>query len=187
MFLKGWLTGLSSHSISTISSYGMSEVPLSPGCLRSTPKLLLLKRRENLELGSKFFYGVCSIQHQTRNFPSQVHSQKTCTPFGSFKSQLFTGLRWAEDFEGKGLYSRPYKHNGSQETLLLSQWTGSIFQSSHKLESSSSGTVFPRQYAAIRVELGCFFPLLPLYSGEPLTCSGPELPHLRNGTWFPVL
>lgn len=63
----------------------------------------LLKRRENVEWRSKFFYGVCSIQHQMRNFPSQVHSQKKmCGPFCSSKSQPFAKLRWTKDFKVRG-------------------------------------------------------------------------------------
>lgn len=122
-----------------------------------------------------------------RNFPSQVRLQKARAPFGSFTSQPFAELRQTEDFQVKGLDSWLYKHNGPQQSLMLNQRTDNIFQSSHKLESSSSGTVFSRQYEAIRVELGQFFPFLLLYLDESLTCSGPGLLHLQNGKWFPVL
>lgn len=137
--------------------------------------------------GANFSVGSAAFNITWEFFLHKFIHKKTWCPFGSFKFQPFTELRWTEDFKVRGLDSWLYKHNHSQESLMLNQWTGNIFQSSHKLESSSSGTVFSRQCEAIRVELGYFFPILLLYLGEPLTCSGPELSHLWNGKSFPVL
>lgn len=75
---------------------------------------------------------------------------------GKHPQKPHTNSEQTEDFQVKGMDSWLYKHSGSQDSLLLNQWTKNVFQNSHTLEGSSSGTVFLRHCEAIRVKLRYF-------------------------------
>lgn len=127
-----------SCSISTTASYSMSKVPLSKVFQLYTQAFFAEKNRKCIE-DQVFLWG---LQHsnEMRLFFPQVHSQKSWGLLDSFKSQLFAELRWTEDFKVKWL----------PRVFMLNQWTGNVFWSSHKLESSSSlfKTVWSNQGSA---------------------------------------
>lgn len=168
--------------MSVIGSYSMIEVILFPRCLRSTPKLLLLKRRGGGEKEKQSFELISSsvgnsIQQPLANFLLKVHSQNICLSFGILWCQPFAELGWPKDFKTKGPDSWLYKHNSSQGSFTVNPWTGNLF-GKFKYWVSLFKTWWSDQCRSQTLHFcHCIF-------GELLFCSGLELPKMQKRKMF---
>lgn len=126
-WFKECITGLYSHSMSMIGSYRMVEPTLSPRCLRSTPKLLLLKRREGGEERSRVLNSYLVLWGTAFNNHSQTFFKKFTHKMYACSLESFNASHRAKDFKTKGPDSQLYKHNSSQGSFTVNPWTGNLF------------------------------------------------------------